>query len=216
MKQFAVSASVRLTEQPVWLAAFRAKYNQRYDFHVTLKQPCSITEAEVPEVRRRFDLFFGVIPDRNSDDSSEAQDPESRKHGSRIKPGMTNKNQPFIKSISVDFNELVIDGPTDDDACIMFNVADNPTLIDLQREVVDIFGEFRDYRKPELEGYERNFRPHLTLIHNLEPVEFARARAEVQADYRCQGVIEEIVLAIVPDAAAEATLNPRNLTVAKL
>lgn len=118
--------------------------------------------------------------------------------------------------VSVDFNDLVIDGPTDDDACIMMYAAENLPLIELQKEVVALYGEFRDYRKPVLEQYERNFRPHLTIVHDLEPSEFRRAKQDLQPDYRCQGIIEEVALAIVNDASIEEALNPKNLTVARL
>jgi len=110
----------------------------------------------------------------------------------------------------------VIGEPMDDDTRIKILAAPNPVLMDLQCDIVALYGEFRDYRKPELEQYEKNFKPHLTIIHKLDVETFNRARADVQADFRCQGVIEEVVLAVVNDASIEEALNPKNLTIARL
>lgn len=50
MKIFTIVAKVSLTEQPVWLEEFFRKYNPNSFFHVTLKQPCFVTEDKLAEI----------------------------------------------------------------------------------------------------------------------------------------------------------------------
>jgi 2'-5' RNA ligase len=58
MKIFAVYANVTLTKKPEWLDGFREKYDERYDFHITLKQPCFINEAEIDRLKESVETFF--------------------------------------------------------------------------------------------------------------------------------------------------------------
>jgi 2'-5' RNA ligase len=61
MKIFAVYAKVKLTDPPAWLDSFRRKYDDPYDYHVTLKQPCRIDDSAVPEVKRKLSDLFGQM-----------------------------------------------------------------------------------------------------------------------------------------------------------
>lgn len=58
MKVFAVYANVELTDKPSWLDDFRKEYDEPWDFHVTLKQPCFIKESELDDLRQRVSQFF--------------------------------------------------------------------------------------------------------------------------------------------------------------
>jgi 2'-5' RNA ligase len=58
MKIFAVYVNVELTKKPDWLDEFRKKYDQPYDFHVTLKQPCFINEEKVSQLKELVGMFF--------------------------------------------------------------------------------------------------------------------------------------------------------------
>ncbi|MBI4599120.1 hypothetical protein HY734_02920 [Candidatus Uhrbacteria bacterium] len=58
MKIFAIYARVVLSEKLSELDAFRQKYNDAYDPHITLKQPCWIEEDRVPELKRAVASFF--------------------------------------------------------------------------------------------------------------------------------------------------------------
>jgi 2'-5' RNA ligase len=60
VKIFAVTAELELDET-TWLAAFRAKYDEPYKPHITLKQPCFVDEHDVPEVKSLLGDFVGTL-----------------------------------------------------------------------------------------------------------------------------------------------------------
>ena len=51
-------AKVELTKKPNWLDDFRSKYDEPYEYHVTLKQPCVIEEDLIPEIKAKLNTFF--------------------------------------------------------------------------------------------------------------------------------------------------------------
>lgn len=55
---FAIYAKIILLEKQGWLDDFIEKYNEPYDLHITLKQPCFINEIEVNELRNKVARFF--------------------------------------------------------------------------------------------------------------------------------------------------------------
>lgn len=65
MKIFAVYAKVELTQKPDWLDDFRAKYDEPYEYHVTLKQPCVIEEDLVSEIKAKLNTFFSNLKTPN-------------------------------------------------------------------------------------------------------------------------------------------------------
>lgn len=58
MKIFAVYARVKLFKKPDWLEDFRMKYDEPYDFHITLKQPCFIDEEQTPSLKEKLSQIF--------------------------------------------------------------------------------------------------------------------------------------------------------------
>lgn len=58
MKIFAIYTDVELTYKPVWFDDYRARYDQPYPLHITLKPPCYATEAELVDIRRKLDTFI--------------------------------------------------------------------------------------------------------------------------------------------------------------
>ena len=61
VKIFAVYATVELTHKPAWLDAYRAAYDQPYPYHITLKQPCYISVADVERVKAKTAHFLQTI-----------------------------------------------------------------------------------------------------------------------------------------------------------
>ena len=55
---FAVYARVKLLKKPDWLDDFRIKYDEPYDFHITLKQPSFIDEKQIPLIKEKLDHVF--------------------------------------------------------------------------------------------------------------------------------------------------------------
>jgi 2'-5' RNA ligase len=58
MKIFAVYARVKLLKKPDWLEDFRMKYDEPYDFHITLKQACFINEKQIPLIKEKLKKVF--------------------------------------------------------------------------------------------------------------------------------------------------------------
>lgn len=62
---FAVQTNLAITKKPEWLEAYRAKYHDlRYDYHVTLKQPCIIDEQDLGEIRHQLADYFDSVKPR--------------------------------------------------------------------------------------------------------------------------------------------------------
>lgn len=60
MKIFAVTAELELVET-TWLTEFRAKYDEPYKPHITLKQPCFIEERDVPTIKSLLGNFISTL-----------------------------------------------------------------------------------------------------------------------------------------------------------
>jgi 2'-5' RNA ligase len=58
MKIFVVTADIELTSRPEWLDDFRNRYDKPYRYHITLKQPCSVNEDQVEEIKDRLATLF--------------------------------------------------------------------------------------------------------------------------------------------------------------
>jgi hypothetical protein len=58
MKIFAVYSDVKLTRKPAWLDAFRARFDELYEYHITLKQPCFIQDEQIPGLKGKLKDFF--------------------------------------------------------------------------------------------------------------------------------------------------------------
>ena len=61
MKIFALYAKFDLTSGPPWLDEFRKKYDEPWDLHITLKQPCFIPDEGVEKLRSRVKSFFSEL-----------------------------------------------------------------------------------------------------------------------------------------------------------
>ena len=59
-KIYAAYCIVKLTKQPEWFGDFRKKYDEAYDFHITLKQPAYIEENQLGEIKNKLD---GILND---------------------------------------------------------------------------------------------------------------------------------------------------------
>jgi len=57
MKIFAVYFSICLPREPDWLIKFREKYDEPFETHITLKQPCFIAESELPLLKQQLKAF---------------------------------------------------------------------------------------------------------------------------------------------------------------
>ena len=58
MKIYVVIAKVELIKKPEWLDDFRAKYDEPFEPHITLKQPAFIEESEAEEIDERLKVVL--------------------------------------------------------------------------------------------------------------------------------------------------------------
>ena len=179
MKIFAVYTNVTLTQKPDWLDDFRSRYDEPYPYHVTLKMPCDIKEAQVSEIKNLLSKLFS-------------------------KPG---------NSIELTFNSLRIDDETSDDVCIMIDAEKNDKIIQLQKDVLRTLSKYNQYHKEKYQEYEKDFKPHITIARNLDEHSYAMASTELKQDFRCKGIITEVVLGIVDNLNATEANNPKNQTI---
>ena len=182
MKIFVVYAKIELIQKPNWLDAFRAKYDEPFEYHITLKQPCVVENDQVPDIKNKLDdLFLNLkIPNQ---------------------------------VIYLVFDSLGIDDTVDGDICIMINATDSSEIHSLQRKILLALSGFNQYLKPKTKEYEENFQPHITIASNLDKQSYSLASKELKRDYICQGIVKEIVLAVVDNANATEASNPKNQTV---
>lgn len=188
---FAIYARVRLIKKPIWMDDFCVKYNQPYDYHITLIQCRFIDETEISKLKEKVDRFFAPPAG-----------------------GLTIPNH----KIEVDFSIPVIDneGAEKGEACILINAKKNDKLINLQKNLVELMVDYKDFYKPKLEEYELNFEPHITVAMDLDKKQFIEAKKDFKDDFECIGLVDEIVLSIVNEITPDESNNPNNLIIYKL
>jgi len=60
MRIFAVYSSLHLDRKPAWLDDFRARYDEPYEYHITLKQPCYVHDEMIPEIKNVLQVFMAT------------------------------------------------------------------------------------------------------------------------------------------------------------
>lgn len=95
--------------------------------------------------------------------------------------------------IDLELEGLRYDEP---DGCIMLMAKENQDLNALQRNLVSALSKFGEYVSPELESYEKNFEPHITIALELGD-RTAQVASTIPQDVSSFGVINEIVLSCV-------------------
>lgn len=183
MPIFAIYTQVELIKKPAWLDHFRERYDKPYPYHVTLKQPCFIEEKDKESVKTSFKRFF-----------------EERKGN--------------VHSILLVFTKLVMVREKQDGfTTIMIDTESRSAIEELQSELVASLGSYRAYVKAESEDWEKYFHPHITIARNLSDEHLAQAKNTLGLDFRCEGVIREVVLSIVAEDTPEEARKPENKTI---
>lgn len=102
-----------------------------------------------------------------------------------------------------------------EDSSILIMARPSDQIVNLQKSIVSALAQYKDYCEPELESYETNFEPHITIAFDLGN-RFDAAIADVQEDVLCEGVISEIVLSCINDVSLQEINNPANRTIYRL
>lgn len=104
------------------------------------------------------------------------------------------------KQIPVTFDRIDIDdsGVEDNDGCILV-LTDNRDIFELQKSLVSMLTKYNDYVTPKTESYEKDFRPHITIVDNLDKGRFDKAKADLKSEVTIKGIITKVILGVVCD-----------------
>jgi len=186
-KIYAVYCIVKLTKHPSWLDDFRKKYDEAYDFHITLKQSAFIEENQLDEIKKILDRILN----------------DFAKNKSKIR--LT------FDKLLLDEGE-----DTEKSGYIYLFSKNNDLIDDLQIKIRADLKDYSNYLNPKSIDYEYDFKPHITIARGLVGNRFKKAVADLKNDYTCEGEITEVVLSCVKEISVAEAHNPENLTVYKL
>lgn len=186
MKLFGVFAHVELTDQPAWLGPFRAKYDEPYEPHITLKQLTWVEDQEVAGVKRIMTEVMHEFV--------------SPQHEIRL------AFNELVLDPADPANPLT--GNT-----IMLKTSQASTLVELQHRLRSAFSRFGTFDKPHAQSYEENFVPHQTIARHISDEQFVQAQKELPAGASLTGVVRQVVLKIMDRPGAEAANDPSGHTV---
>lgn len=186
-KIFAVYCVVKLNNQPEWLDDFRKKYDEAYDFHITLKQPAYIEENQLSEIKKKLN---GILNDFAK-----------------------NKHKIILTFDKLLLDES---DNTEKSGYIYLFSENNGSIDDLQLKIRAELKDYSEYCNPKSLDYEYDFKPHITIARGLTNKRFKEAVAEVKNDYTCGGEITEVILSCVKEISVEEAHNHNNLTIYKL
>lgn len=164
---FAVQTNLEISKKPEWLDAYRAKYDDlRYEYHVTLKQPCIIEEKDIGFIRQKLDNYFRTV-----------------------KPQVI----PLVFDDAVFADSRV----NESEACVMIKSQPNDSINKLDRDILSILSEYKNYVWEQSQDYEANFMPHITVARNLNPEKFIMAKDDFKGDFITEGKITKVILSLV-------------------
>jgi 2'-5' RNA ligase len=100
--------------------------------------------------------------------------------------------------------DMIFDRLYSEKDAIMVRAQESGPIMDLQKQIRCALKDYDRYVAPELKTYEYDFHPHVSIVIDLTPEQYAAANEELKPDYRCEGVIEEIVLVVSEQARKPA------------
>ena len=128
-----------------------------------------------------------------------------------------------IKNISIRevdrklfFGKLIVDKEPDGKYIFMLNAKENNFLINFQKELREALKTYDTYLEDFAKEYEIDFKPHITIATNLDEHTKEEAEKYFTSEYKCEGLVEALVLPIVRDTSIEERMDVNNLKVFKL
>ncbi len=113
-------------------------------------------------------------------------------------------------AINVVFDTIVIP----DEGCIMINTRKNAALNQLQKNIVSALKEYSHYTAPELELYEKNFIPHITIARDVRLVKEDLDALRSDCSFRAE--IRDITCIFVREQTLKESQNSNNKTIYQL
>lgn len=111
-------------------------------------------------------------------------------------------------SIPIIFDQLVL--PDTLEGCVMINAQENKILDNLQKKIVTSLKNYTCYTAPELEQYEKNFIPHITIAQEIKGLSYDFEK--LKKDCVCKGEIRDITLIHVKEQTLQEAQDLKNKT----
>ncbi len=109
------------------------------------------------------------------------------------------KENDFVKNLEIEFEKINIEKESDGKYCVMIDSSKDDEVINFQKSVIDKFADFKKYEEPELENYEINFRPHITIGRNLIETQIDQVSEDLKNFQSIEGIVCKLVLLIVDE-----------------
>ncbi len=113
-------------------------------------------------------------------------------------------------SIDVTFDTIIIPN----EGCIMINARENMVLSQLQKNIIHTLRDHSHYTAPELESYEKNFIPHMTIAQDVCLIK--EDLGALRSDCFFKAEIRDITCIFVREQTLEEAQNPNNKTIYQL
>ncbi len=109
--------------------------------------------------------------------------------------------------IDVAFDTLLIPN----EGCIMISARENAALNKLQKNIIHTLKDYSQYTAPELESYEKNFIPHITIAQDVGLVK--EDFDPLRSDCFLKAEIRDITCIFVREQTLEEAQSPDNKTI---
>lgn len=100
--------------------------------------------------------------------------------------------------------------------CIMIEAEGNEQLKNFQKYISEEFAKYGEHVDVNSAKYEKEFHPHITIARKLDEETLEKAKQELGEDTHCEGVIKDLVLAVVDEDLSNNWSDEKNRTVYKL
>ena len=117
--------------------------------------------------------------------------------------------------IKINFEKLRIDLSTKG-WCIMIDAEENRELMGFQKYISSEFAKYGEHVDENSAKYEKDFHPHITIARKMDKDTCDKAESELVNDTHCEGIIKDLVLAVVDEDLSENWSAEKNRTIFKL
>ena len=109
------------------------------------------------------------------------------------------------------FDKTTVEMEDEKHSLFMWFIKRNQSIIELQRRLLDELKVYNNYCTEVTKEYEILFRPHITVADRI--VDQVEINNLISQGEKCEGVVKDLVLAIVKNRTIEESENSNNWTV---